>query len=246
MKSMRLFLTLPLALLASFSWAAESDNSIGLSYSLTAQPYQGADSSGSLAPSINVDWGRFYWHGDDGGYRLHDSQNSGLTLYGKWRPFTYQDSDSPQLTGMGDRQTGIDFGLMAHYLNPDIGLFRLAWVKDWLGIHNGEELRVEYGIGTQNRQYSLLLLLGLYQRDQNYHHYYYGVDPDQARAGRAAYQAQTASSYDLAFYAKYNLNRDWQLSSKLLYDRLPTTVQNSPIVDSNQIISGSIGFTYRF
>ncbi len=246
MNSMRLFLTLPLALLASLSSAAEIDNSIGLSYSLTAQPYQDADSSGSLAPSINFDWGRFYWHGDDGGYRLHDSQNSGLTLYGKWRPFTYQASDSPQLTGMGDRQVGIDFGLMAHYINPNIGLFRLAWIKDWFDLHNGEELRIEYGIGTQNQQYGLFLLLGLYQRDQAYHHYYYGVDPNQARVGRPAYQAQTANSYDIALYGSYNLNRDWQLSSKLLYDRLPKTVQNSPIVDSSQVVSASIGLSYRF
>ena len=83
--------------------------------------------------------------------------------------------------------------------------------------------------------------------DASYHEYYYGVDPQFARAGRPAYDADggySGSQVSIGGSRRYN---KWWLGAFIrYYDLHGSAMEDSPLVKRKNALFAGLGFAYVF
>jgi len=160
------------------------------------------------------------------------------------------DGDGRLLRGLGD----IDGGLVAGaYSGFTLGVFQFdaAILEKVTGDDSGYEWR--FGVETEQQitsRATVVARLGTTLASEDYMQTYFGVTPSQAARSRAGLPVYTpdAGIKDVYFElgGTVDLSDRWLLKAGGRYGRLLGDAADSPVVASENQLSGVLGLAYRF
>jgi len=241
-----LLLCVPAPLLAQQATreGREDGWSLGVLVLGDTNPYLGQDSEALPLPLISYRQGPFAISTERVEYTF--LQNGPLRLSAAARPrFSgLISTDGPELEGI-DREVTGDVSLEAMY---DVGRFytRGALRQEFTGEHDGQEARLRFGARQRFGTVGLDLSAGAAWQSGDLSRYIYGVDSDEVAPGRPAYDPGSVIVPFLSLSARYQINESWSLLGSVRADFLPSETTDSPIIEDDTVISGGLGFSFRF
>lgn len=208
-------------------------------------PYRGADSTLIVVPALQYEGERAYLRGLRFGWRLAEGERGGIDLVAQARMDGYKASDSDFFTGMATRQRSLDIGLAGRW-RPGVGELDASLVTDALSRHRGQAAFVGWGYPWRRGPLLLRPELGLRWWSADLVDYYAGVRPQETLPGRPAYRGRDALIGEAALGAVLALDARWALFGRVGFERLPSAISDSPLIDDDTAVIGLLGVTYRF
>lgn len=212
---------------------------------LTDPIQRGADDDPRLIPLITVEGERFYFRGIEAGYRLVDQQRHGTAVYLRPRFDGFDADDDPFLRGMDDRDDSLDLGIRT---TVSLGGWELGGrlATDALDRHDGQEAVLTLGYPWSAGRWRLTPYLGVEWQSADLVDYYYGVENDEARAGRPAYAAGGTVNGRYGLRAFGRLSARWSAMVILAGTRPGSEITDSPLVTDDNRLSAITGLQCRF
>jgi outer membrane protein len=210
-------------------------------------PYRGASSSVvQPIPALVYIGERLQLTGPRVSYALVGSDRSRLAAQASLRIGAYDESDSPFLTGLGDRDTTVMAGL-AWIADLGRGLsFSASYEHDALGTFSGGTGRVEVSRGWQWGVVRFSPQLALNWLDKELTAYEFGVPVGAARPDRAAWSPGAAWNPELGISTFIELTPRWRIVGNFAVERLGSGLRSSPIVGNGSRWRGFMALTYTF
>ena len=222
----------------------------GAALRLSASPYVGGGTRFDLMPLYLYEGERLFLQANRAGIKLFDEPNQLGSL--RFEVFVEQrlegfavDKPPAALNGMEARNTGTDVGA-AFRTRQSWGTLRAELLK---GVGNGvrgTEARLGYGYEWRLGPWVLRPDVSVSWRDAKLNNYYYGVLPNEAAVGRAAYAPGAGLQSQLGLHGTYELSERWRLLAGASATLLGTSVKNSPIVQRRVLPSAYVGAVYDF
>jgi outer membrane scaffolding protein for murein synthesis (MipA/OmpV family) len=165
-----------------------------------------------------------------------------------WR-FDRDEDDGDRLRGLGDVDGGFVVGGFAAY--------RLGTFKPFVSYHHqvsGDDTGGLTRFGVEARvepapRFVVTGTVGATYADDDYMQSFFGVTPDQSAAsasGLGVYDADAGiKDVYIGLSTDVPLSEDWTLKLMGRYARLTGDAADSPIVESEDQLSGGVGFTYK-
>ena len=212
---------------------------------ISGKPYTGMDEE--IYPIGFVFYESRLWsiQGTELGYRLFNNGSFDLKAIARWRFNGYDEEDSSALDGMEDRHMTVDGGISAVWYG-DWGALSTSFVNDLFSEHDGQEFRVSYSKRFTWEPVSVTPLVGLRWQSDNTIRYYYGVEGDEVRAGRARYQPGDAIMPYAGVNLIYDFEGPWSIFGGVRYEWLTSEISDSPVVDKHHNLSFFAGLLYEF
>jgi MipA family protein len=230
--------------------ALENSSKIGLGLMLNNEGYKGLGLKSTLIPAFQIQTQRFSLRGTSAEYMLTNPANTNysLNLRADLLLQGYKDSDAAIFTGMAQRKPSLLVGVGSKFLTP-LGQLWLEAGMDVSGHSKG--LRTEAGIGwrldthSALGKWSLSPYASVQHNNAKLTNYYYGVTSAEAIAGRTAYDAGSATNFNLGLSASTDLSPNLSLVLGARYRGYGANIRNSPLIDNNSGLSGSASVLYR-
>ena len=212
-------------------------------YKVTAIPFV-FPTFGAAANRIDVRGG------DDVRFKLFRNKNFEIGPLVGYR-FDREEDDGDKLVGLGDVDGGVVIGgfMRAAFL-PSL-YAGVSYHRTVTGDVDGGQLRfgLEYEKQATDRVF-IRMRAGATYADDEYMNAYFGVTSAQEGSSVAGLQAFDASSGIKDVYAsiasRIELHERWQLNLKGQYTRLVGDAADSPVIETEDQLSGSAGIVYRF
>ncbi|HLF17929.1 MAG TPA: MipA/OmpV family protein [Candidatus Omnitrophota bacterium] len=231
---------------AAMEWLKENleeGSAIGLGVLYSSQPYTDVDADVFPVPLLNVKYKRFYVNGTSLGFLLLDEEEFDISLVGVPRFWGYESDDSSALAGMSERKGSFDGGLRAQWEN-ELFTLEVTGVTDWTGEHEGQE--VSALIKHEFLQGGFTPRVGVRWFSDDLTDHYYGVEASEAAAGRPAYEADSTVNFVAGAMVAVPFAEDWAWITDAQYQMLGDEIEDSPIVEENEILTFVSGIVYRF
>lgn len=168
------------------------------------------------------------------------------------------DSDENELReGMPELHSTLEFG-PAFNINLTGATFREGWflqlpLRGVVAIGGGETdyigwvLHPQLVYRKQLRQWHLGYRTGIYYGNEDYHAYYYSIDPQYATAERPSYQADAGYSGWSNQVALSRSINDFRVAFFVRYDNLRgTRFEDSPLVETTDSVSGGLAIIWVY
>lgn len=207
--------------------------------------YEGADDEFIGAPFIYLEKGQFFIKVRTAGYRLYQDELLALDVIGQWRFDGYDEDDSDFLEGMDDREMTIDGGA-ALTVFDGWGQTTVSYVGDMLSRHSGQELSINYSKTFTCGKWSITPGVGVRYFSSSLGDYYYGVQPDEAIAGRPAYDVHDTWNPYVGTLVGYQFNEQWSVRTSARYTMLDDDIEDSSIVEDGYDLLMMFGVVYNF
>ena len=226
---------------------------LGFGYRSGTSPYREIDNISSITNDNETDLiplylyeGKYFFaHGTSAGIHLLDNDSFKIDILARYRFDRLEDQGTPFYVGIEERRQTIDAGLSLLWKNS-WGELSTSIVHDSLNRHKGTEADLSYRYSWRNGRWGITPFASYIYQDQTLTDYYYGVDLEEARPDRPAYQTASSSTYRLGLGTTYYLNKNSVLFANFSIDTLDNTVKDSPLVDESYLASAYIGFSYLF
>jgi len=222
---------------------------VGVGIGLIGQtsPYRDSNARPLQAiPAIVYLGDRLQWTGPQIRYLLAASSDWRLAVQGNLRLGAYDESDSPFLEGMGNRQTTFMGGLaLIRDLPAGLSLSASAQT-DLLGRNNGSLASLGLSRGFQWGLLRVSPSVGLNWLNGSLANYEFGVEEAFAREDRPAYSLSSALNWEAGFSVFYEVSDNWQLVGSFGVETLDSDIVDSPIVDRRQLGKGFLSLSYTF
>jgi MipA family protein len=232
---------------AGIGWASElidKGSLMGAGAMMIESPYKGVDDEIYPVPVLIFESKQFFIDKTVAGYYFNDKSSPvRWAVIGSLRLQGYEADDSSDLDGMQDRDRAFDGGLRISWKNDIINMI-LEAVTDLSGTHEGQELRLT--IDKELFQGFLTPKAGVKWQSDDLTDYYYGVKPNEVRAGRAEYSADEDLEYMLGVTIGVPLGEKWALFGDIQCSFLGNEAENSPVVDKDALMRYVLGAVYRF
>jgi outer membrane protein len=227
---------------------------VGVATAINNEPYRGTDANILAIPFYVYNKNNLTLAGPNVSYRFWRPLDVQLSAEGRYRFQNYDEDDSPFLEGMGNRNGTFEVGIKAQKRIDRLRLQAQA-LTDVAGQHDGHELQLQATFEVGNgRMISFRPTAGVNYLSQNLTHYYYGVNPGEARmaldTGGGELMDRIAFRGDSAFVpfsgaeVRIRLSRRLALSGQVKASFLPEEVTDSPIVGNSTRTSAFIGLSY--
>lgn len=218
---------------------------LGLGAANESSSYVSIDDEVGPRPMIMADYGQLFLRGSTLGYRVSEWGGLSASVLTRYRMDGYDAGDSEFLAGMDDRDGTVEAGLSLAF---EQGLFdmELNYLTDVGGVHEGQEMELSVGTKFMLGPVQMHAKLGAEWLSDSLSDYYYGVEADEATAGRSAYDVDSALNYNAGIEGLYRINRSSFLRAELEMTQLDSAISDSPIVDDDQEVSLVLGYMYRF
>ncbi|GHF24551.1 outer membrane protein [Kordiimonas sediminis] len=211
---------------------------------ISSEPYKGYSSRIIPVPVLAYRKNNLEIFGPFVRYKLYNDQATTVAITASPRFAGYKESDSPIFKGMDTRSTSIDIGASLDTKFQNITV-RSAFLADILGKSNGYELRAGISYPVRKGPFSLEPFIDLQYLDKKYVDYYYGVQMKEATSERAYYKGSSTLNTEAGFMV--NLPAfGGMVRTRLTHTWLGAEIKNSPLVDSNSVISANVIFTRAF
>lgn len=208
--------------------------------------YAGASTQHQLFPLLLVGYGRFYFHGAQGGYRFMQRGSTSIALQFGINSDGYKASDSEVMEGMRARRDAVESGLLiTHRLKP--GHLEFSLMNDLGSTHKGYSARIAYEhlpMMTIAGATSFYLAGEYYDSAKS--DYYFGVDEHEATPGRAAHTIGGVSAFSAGLRHAYPVSARLTLLGSIGYRAFEKKLALSPIVQRNGQMQAHAAFAYRF
>lgn len=221
--------------------------SLGLGVISSPRPYVGADNQTRVIPVLDLEYKRFYFRGIQAGFEVFDTERFSLDVIGRGQFAGYEEEDSLFLAGMEERRETVEVGLAAAW---KLGTFELdaTVAVDALGRSDGMQANLEL---TWNRVFGrgkaiLSPSVGLVWQDADFVDYYAGVEPDEARPGRPAFEGGSALNLGVGLRGFFKVTDRAGVIGLAQAERLGSQFEDSPIIDSGWGYFGLVAVVYEF
>ncbi|MCP4204192.1 MAG: MipA/OmpV family protein [bacterium] len=221
--------------------------SLGLGVISSPRPYVGADNRISVIPLLDLEYKRFYFRGILAGFQLIESEHFSLDIIGRGQFAGYEEDDSSFLAGMEERRETIEVGLSAAW---ELGALELeaTVAADTLGRSEGAQASLEL---TWSKEFGrgkggLFPGVGVIWQDADFIDYYAGVEPEEARPGRPAFESSSALNLGAGLLGFFKVTDRIRFVGLARVERLSSEYEESPIIDSRWGYFGLVALTYEF
>lgn len=227
-----------------------NDYALGIAVTGEQNLYRGAENGAFSYPyltslrdsSFTDDW--IFIRDGDLGLRWVSSGSWELGAVGRVQTLGLGNNEPEDLLGISDRKWTLELG-------PRIG---------WRGWPVHAEFKVYAEVSDRHdglvSQFALSMPLEwsrgyfvpsveLIHQNSSYADYYYSVSDAESMPTRPAYSADAASNIAIRARWGYTLDQKWQLSGALGFERLDSTITDSPIVERDKVWSARIGLAYN-
>lgn len=218
---------------------------VGVGAVVSSKPYVGMGSKVYPVPVFGYESERLYLRGITGGYRLVKQKRWSVSAVLRPRLEGYDESDSDALDGMHDRRPTLNAGFDVSW-RADWGLLSLTLISDILGEYDGQELEFTYHASFKWAGFDFFPSAGLRWKSSDLVGYYYGVESDEVRPGRPAYNPDDAISPFLRLGVTRKLSERWGTLVAIQYAWLDSEARDSPIVEDSGSVSLLVGLAYSF
>lgn len=229
--------------------AAESEPelniSLGLGIGSGESIYQGIDDETDMLPLFDIEYGNFYISGLEAGYTFYETETLSLYAAVAGDDLDGERTDSKQLRDLGDVDSGTNLVLGAEMFT-DIGLLSASVAQDVADEHKGTQVNFGWGVPVEFGDLTIFPEVKASWVSDKLVNHYYGVTTSQARAGRAAYQGDSAWIYGFGVSAEYALSKDWTVMAAVEYEAYSDEITDSSIVDEDDSVGMMMGIRYQF
>jgi len=210
-------------------------------------PYAGSDTTVlQPIPAITYNGERLQWLGPNLQYSLAGSGAWRLAASASYRIGAYEEDDSPELAGLGDRDGTLMAGLGLRYEAP-MGLnLVLRYEYDVLDKIGGGTASARVSKSYQAGWLRIAPQASINWLSAAVANYDFGVPASAATSTRPAYDTGSAVSYELGFGSFIELSESWRIIMNIGVEFLPDDIADSPIVDEDRVLKGFAAITYVF
>ncbi|CAH9049676.1 MltA-interacting protein [Pseudoalteromonas holothuriae] len=243
-------LTLTSALLLGATNAAHAEGNFGLGLGAFngSTVYKNIDTEVYILPVLMYEGENFSLSPTRAEYHLQFNSNMWVSAIGALRLQGYDAEDNATFKGMDDRDIGIDLGASVNYYSEEIGFLSVEWLTDVSDASEGDEVSAIWAYPIEGKALTITPSVFWRWQSEDLVDYYYGVTSKEATASRAAYKADSASTFGAALSLDYKLTKSITLFSEVSAYSLDDEIKNSPLVDDDKDYGygASIGFVYSF
>lgn len=122
---------------------------------------------------------------------------------------------------------------------------QLQLVTEATGYYNGSEARIAISKAINLGKHDVKLTLGTNWQDAKTLNYYYGL-PSSEALNHTPYNVAAGFTSLLRFDWSYQLDEHWSLRFFTSYRHLSTSISDSPLVTTNNVITAFAGGVYHF
>ncbi|HOW43476.1 MAG TPA: MipA/OmpV family protein [Candidatus Omnitrophota bacterium] len=217
---------------------------LGAGVMMIESPYKGVDDDVYPVPVLIFESQRFFVDKTVAGYYFNDKSHAlRWAVIGSVRLQGYEADDSSDLNGMQDRDGALDGGLRMIWKNRIVEMI-LEGVTDVSGAHQGQELRLS--VCKELFEGFLTPKASIKWQSDDLADYYYGVRPNEARAGRVEYSADADFEYTAGITVGLPLGKKWALFGDIECAFLGDEAEDSPVVGQDTRMRYVMGVVYRF
>lgn len=237
------------ALIATPGLAQENEApprwSVGAGAALITSPYADVDDTITPIPYFSFVSGRVSVSPFGLGVNLLQSKRVSVDalVAPRFQPADYGEEES--LEGMENRGSTAEAGLRISF-RPGFGEIQLEATSDVLGRHGGQIYSAGYGFGLSFGDLSVTPSARVQLRSARFTDYYYGVEADEARPGRPAYEVKSALTPSVGLDVKYALTPHVQAVAITSFEFFDSEITDSPIIDDDSATFAVVGLIYAF
>lgn len=216
----------------------------GAGVMIIENPYKGADDDVYPVPVLCLESRQFFIDSTVMGYYFNvNTDPVRWAVIGSLRSQGYEAGDSSDLSGMQDRDWAFDSGLRLSWKNKIMDMV-LEGVTDVTSVHEGQEFRLI--VSRKLLEGFLTPKAAVRWQSGKLVDYYYGVRPQEVRAGRAVHKAHADMEYMLGVTMGLPLGEKWALFGDVECTFLGDEARDSPIVGDDTLMRYAAGVVYRF
>lgn len=220
---------------------------VGLGAIGRSSPYVGSDTNViQPIPAVTYFGERLQWVGPSLRYGVWGSDDLRLALTGSYRVGAYEESDSPALDGLGDRESTLMGGLALVYEGARGFTLDLGYEHDLLDQIGGGSVVARLSRGFQFGNLRLTPGIGANWISGGLANHDFGVPAAAATASRPAYHLSDTFTAEVGLGVFYEFTENWRAVFNVALEQLGSDITDSPIVDTDQVIKGFAAVTYTF
>ena len=212
-----------------------------------SSPYAGSDTTVlQPIPAITYNGERLQWLGPDVKYGFLGTGRWRLAASASYRIGVYEESDSPALVGLGDRDSTLMAGLGLRVEIPGGVNMLLGYQHDVLNRIGGGSATARFSKGFQAGWFRIAPKVQVNWLSADLANHDFGVPENAATPTRPAYNIGSSISYEAGFSSFIELTEDWRIVLSLSTEFLPDEIVASPIVADDRVVKGFAALTYVF
>lgn len=222
--------------------------SVGLAAIVSDSPYAGEGTRVQPVPLVTYEGERFYFRGITAGWRFvqNDSWEVAALLKARFDGFEVKDLGIAELARNGidrglleDRKTALDAGLGVTWTGAG-GELELELLADATDKSGGQEATLQYSYPIELGKGRLSPYAGATWMSKDSANYYYGTLDSEVARGVVDYKPGSATLPQIGVRYFRPLGRNWLLMTSAEYTRLPTKIENSPLLERDTKGTSSI------
>ena len=225
--------------------APESYRALGVVAGVKRRAYKGIDNETSVLPFVLYEnrWISVMGPGVD--LKLSPVGPLSLRLRARYAFDGYEAGDSPSLAGMAERKSSLWAGgaVLWQAGETEVSAELLA---DASGHSKGRLAKLQVERRWQWDAWEFVPRVAITRHDRKWVDYYYGVRPQEARAGRPAFVGRAAAQAEAGLRVAYHLAPGQMVFGDVSTARAGSAVRDSPVAGRSGEAALAVGYLYRF
>ncbi len=237
-----------------FQSAPAGSVGLGAGFRFGASPYKFVETLSSIENDSNSDLVPLYLY--EGEYVFSHGTRGGLHLWRKhvqvdalvqYRFDRLETEVSDYYAGINDRSQTMEGGLSVS-ASSVFGVASVSFLHDLQNRYGGYEMDFTYRYTWETGRWSVSPFVSVVYQSNALVQYYYGVSEAEVDAGAdfSVYQPDDALFSRFGVNTSYRLFENWMLFANISFEKLASSVEESPLVDEEAIYNAYLGFSYRF
>lgn len=227
-----------------------NDYSFGVSVSAGQNPYLGTKNSTFLYPYLTSfehsaftdDW--LLIRGENAGLRFVVKEDWEFGLIGRIQTLGQGVALNDELRGINERSWAFEVGPLVGYRGWPVNIqFRSYWEAP--NQHSGTTSELEFSLPFDYSRGFIVPAVRVAYLSDDYTDYYFGITGPESIIGRPIYEPGSATNVSVEMQLGYELNPRWLLKTRVGLEFLDSAVSESPIINRDQLWSGSVGLAYN-
>lgn len=223
--------------------------SAGVMTSYSPAVYLGADRNVVLFPMIGYEGEHLFLRGTSAGVGLLPLGSPLNVIFRAEydpRALDPEDSDDSDIKKLDERKSGVLGGVTLQAVNS-AGTFEATVGSDIASNHNGIYAEAVWKKPFHYGFYGFTPEIGYAFNSDKLNNHLYGVSQAEAERTRFdAFDGGWSGQLFVGFNAYTHLTRNVRLVGSLRYSKLDSELADSPIIENNDSVSGTLGIAYVF
>ena len=220
---------------------------IGYTVSTAQRPFVGVDDQKTSLPYFSYRYKDFYIESLDVGYNIIRQKGFSLDLVGTPRFYERKASfaDNTELDGISTTTETYLAGLSSQF-HLDYGVITLQLLYDAIESNGIEAVAVASKTFEITKAFKFTPSIGLSFQNAKLVDHFYGVEANEALAGRPAYDGESSLNYNVTFNASWEVHEHVELLGQFKYEWLGDGITDSSIVDEDSLYFLTAGVVFRY